>query len=66
MQSKRHALLEAITNQVVGNSIAMLVYYLMGIGIWQSLGLQATFLVLSIIRSYVIRRVFNRMENAND
>ena len=65
MQSKTHSLIESITNVVVGYLVALLSQII----IFPILGIHATirdnlmiglwFTIISIIRSYVLRRIFN-------
>lgn len=65
MQSKRNSLLEAFTNVLVGFVIAIAtqvaVFPLFGIHIplEQDLLIGLIFTVVSLVRSYVLRRVFN-------
>ena len=65
-QSRRHSMLEAIINVVVGFSINfllnMLVFPLFGwqISAAQNIALGVIYTVISIIRSYSLRRAFNR------
>lgn len=66
-QTKTHSLLEGITNVVVGYFVALfaqLVFFpFFGINI--SLGSNALigllFTAVSLVRSYVLRRIFNRV-----
>lgn len=63
-QSKRASLAEAVINTIVGYGIAvssqMLIFPLFGfhLGIGQSLTMGLIFTVISIVRSYSLRRVF--------
>lgn len=65
-QSKRHSLAEAVVNTAVGFVIAwtaqMLICWVYGIPLSGSDNAIITFwmTIISIIRSYVIRRIFNR------
>ena len=65
MQSKKRSLIESITNIVVGCGVALgsqyLVFPLFDIHIpfTSNLGIGAWFTVISLVRSYVIRRWFN-------
>jgi len=65
-QSKRSSLLEAVLNTVVGYGISLLAYQyvmpLLGFNTsWSdSVILVAVFSLISIIRNYLIRRVFAR------
>ncbi|QAA81394.1 hypothetical protein EI546_06470 [Aequorivita sp. H23M31] len=66
-QSKKQSLLEAITNTAVGFGISLLSIFI----ILPVLGIESTasknvvitlyFTVISIVRGYVLRRVFNRI-----
>lgn len=66
MQLKRHSAIEAITNICVGYGINftanMVILPLFGfdISVAQNLFLGTLYTVISLIRSYVLRRVFNR------
>lgn len=66
MQSRLHSFLEATANILIGSLISLLVqrlvFPLYGIQITLSQDIQivAIFTVVSIVRSYVLRRVFNR------
>jgi hypothetical protein len=65
MQSKTHSMIESITNVVVGYLVALMSQII----IFPFFGIHATirdnlmiglwFTVISIIRSYVLRRIFN-------
>lgn len=67
MQLKRHSLLESIVNVVVGYLVALVSQIL----IFPVFGIQATlkqnimiglcFTIVSIIRSYILRRIFNTL-----
>ena len=65
-QSRRHSMLEAIINVVVGFSINFLlnmaVFPLFGwhISAAQNIALGVIYTVVSIARSYSLRRMFNR------
>jgi hypothetical protein len=64
-QSKQHSVIESITNTVVGLWVSFLVqlavYPLMGIPVTikQNLVITFIFFVLSFVRGYIIRRIFN-------
>ena len=66
MQSHKRSLIESITNIVVGIGVALGSQYLIfpwfGIHISHSehLGITAWFTVISLIRSYLLRRVFTK------
>ena len=67
MQSKAQSLIESFVNAAIGYGVALLsqvlVFPLFGIRIPLSsnLAIGAVFTVISIARSYVVRRIFNRM-----
>lgn len=69
-QSRKHSMLEAIINVVVGFSINfllnMLVFPLFGweISAAQNIALGVIYTVISIVRGYSLRRVFNRWHKA--
>jgi len=64
MQSRAMSLVEAVTNVVVGYSVAvatqMIVFPWFGLRatLGQNLGIGLTFSVVSVVRSYVLRRAF--------
>lgn len=66
-QTKRHSLLESITNVAIGYGVALasqlLIFPLYGIHIALSdnIAIGLWFTVISIARSYVLRRWFNRL-----
>ena len=53
--------LETITQIVSGNIIALVILYFYGMTLTQSLSLQIVFFVTSYIRSYFIRKAFNKL-----
>ena len=65
-QSKRGSLIEAVTNTVVGyvlavaTQFAVFPIYGLKVGVAQNLGLGLAFTAVSLIRSYLLRRVFER------
>lgn len=65
-QSKKHSLIEAITNTTVGFGISLLsisiILPLMGFetSIEQNITLTIYFTLISIVRSYILRRIFNK------
>ena len=65
-QSKRGSLIEAVTNTVVGyvlavaTQFAVFPIYGLKVGVAQNLGLGLAFIAVSLIRSYLLRRVFER------
>jgi hypothetical protein len=64
-QSRRHSIIESITQTVIGLLtsfiIQVILYPLMGIPVTfkQNIIITAVFFVVSIIRGYVVRRIFN-------
>jgi hypothetical protein len=72
MQLKKHSLIEAITNIIVGytvNIIANLVIFpLWGwtISVRQSIEIGVLYTIISLVRSYLLRRAFTHLtENSN-
>ena len=67
MQSKRQLLIESFVNVAIGYGVALmsqiLIFPLFGIHIplASNLAIVAIFTVISIVRSYAVRRVFNRL-----
>ena len=67
MQSRRLSLLESLVNVLVGYGVAvitqMLVFPLFGLvaSVSQNLGLGLVFTGISLIRSYLLRRVFEAL-----
>ena len=65
-QSRRMSLIEAVTNVVVGYALAvltqMIVFPWFGLtaSLQDNLGIGAAFVGVSLIRSYALRRVFER------
>ena len=63
-QSKRWSLIEAATNTIVGYALAVTtqfaVFPLFGlqVGVIENLGLGLIFTVVSVLRGYALRRVF--------
>jgi hypothetical protein len=66
-QSRKLSLIETITSTAIGYSVAVAtqvsVFPLFGINIplQDNLAIGAIFTVISIVRGYVVRRVFNRI-----
>ena len=67
MQSRKHSIFESITNVAIGYGVAvasqLAVFPMFGIHIPLSdnLAIGAWFTVISIIRSYVVRRVYTKI-----
>jgi len=66
MQTKKHSIIESITQTIIGLITSILVqitiYPLMGIPVTfsQNLIITAVFFVVSIIRGYLVRRYFSK------
>ncbi len=65
-QKKRDSLLESVCNQVLGVVIALAVQVFVIVPVWDleltiydNLSVTAIFSIASLIRSYVLRRLFN-------
>lgn len=72
-QSKKHSMMESITNIAIGYGVALasqlLIFplYDMHLPLSDNIAIGAWFTVISLIRSYVLRRWFNRITiKAND
>ena len=71
MQSSWMSLLEAITNIAIGYVVAVLtqvlVFPLFGlrVSLGENLGIGAVFTVVSLVRSFALRRIFNRLSVSN-
>ena len=67
MQSKKHSTLESLTNTVVGLltsfAIQLVIYPLLNIPVTlnQNIIITVVFFVVSFLRGYIIRRVFNKI-----
>lgn len=67
MQHKKYSLLESIVNVVVGYFIALLtqilLFPLLGIAVSlkQNIMIGVVFTIISIARSYLLRRIFNKL-----
>lgn len=65
-QSRTHSAIEAVTNVAIGYLVALagqiVVFPLVGVqaSMGQNLVIGAAFTAISLARSYVVRRVFNR------
>jgi hypothetical protein len=66
MQKKRHSFLEAITSTAIGFLVTLVAqcflfpYYGIQISVGDNLQIVAWMTVISVLRQYVLRRVFNR------
>lgn len=69
MQSKKRSLIESVTNTVMGLVtsflIQLVIYPLLDIPVTikQNVIITGVFFIASVLRGYIIRRVFNSMEN---
>ncbi len=67
MQSRKHSIIESIVNVLIGYWVAVgatqAILPLFGIPVRfdQNLAISGLFTVISLIRSYVLRRIFNRI-----
>jgi len=66
MQSKKYSLVESITNTLIGFIVSLLIqliiYPTMGIPVTftQNIVITFVFTFVSILRGYIVRRMFNR------
>ncbi|WP_417536367.1 hypothetical protein [Methylophaga sp.] len=71
MQSKKHSLVESLTNVLIGYLVALfsqlLIFPFFGIHVPLSdnLLIGLWFTIISIVRSYTLRRFFNRKQHNN-
>lgn len=71
MQSRKHSLIESTTNTIVGFIVSLLIqlaiYPAMGIPVRFSQNIIITFVftISSILRGYLIRRIFNKQKHVN-
>tara|TARA_R110000782_G_scaffold99147_4_gene184751 strand:- start:1547 stop:1813 length:267 start_codon:yes stop_codon:yes gene_type:complete len=69
MQTKRRSLIEAVTNVLIGYLVAvisnLIVLPLFGyqVSLFDGFAIGVVFTVISLIRSYVIRRLFNKYDS---
>ncbi len=72
MQSKRNSAFEAVTNVAIGYLVSVLANVLIlplfgyNVTIGDSFAIGLAFTAVSLARSYVLRRVFNRLEKQNE
>lgn len=68
MQSKRNSAFEATTNVIIGYLVSVLANVLIlplfgyKVTIGDSFAIGLAFTVVSLVRSYVLRRIFNRLD----
>ncbi|NRP50588.1 MULTISPECIES: hypothetical protein [unclassified Aliiroseovarius] len=66
MQSRRQSLIEAITNVAVGYALAVLTqivvfpWFGLKVSLNDNLAIGAMFVMISLLRSYALRRLFER------
>ena len=69
MQSRKFSLIESITNVLVGYGVALVTQisvfpiFGMSVTLGDNLKIGAIFTVVSILRSYVLRRMFNKIKH---
>lgn len=67
MQTKKHSLIEAILNTIIGWSIGIITqiiifpFFDIQVSLKQNFYISIIFMIVSIIRSYVLRRFFNKI-----
>ena len=68
MQSKKHSILESLTNVITGLLISfiiqLIIYPILNIevSINKNIIITFVFFTMSLIRSYIIRRIFNKIK----
>ena len=66
MQSRRQSLIEAITNVMVGYALAVITqivvfpWFGLQVSLCDNLAIGALFVMISLLRSYALRRLFER------
>ena len=71
MQSRKHSAIESITNTLAGFIVSLLIqlaiYPAMGIPVkfHQNVIITFIFTISSILRGYIIRRIFNKQNHVN-
>jgi hypothetical protein len=72
MQLKRHSLLESVVNVVVGYGVALLsqliIFPVFGlkVSLRDNVLIGVFFTIISIIRSYLLRRLFNKLTDTKE
>lgn len=67
MQTKTHSMIESITNVLVGYLIAVISQIIifpvfgLNVSLKNNLIIGLWFTIISLIRSYILRRIFNRL-----
>jgi uncharacterized membrane protein len=70
-QSKKYSAFESITNVIIGLVISFLIqlwiypFLHIPVTIKQNIFITIIFFIASFIRGYIIRRIFNTMQNGN-
>lgn len=68
MQTKKKSLIEAVSNTIIGLGISFLIQLIIypvlniPVSIGQNIIITAVFFIVSIIRSYLVRRLFNSIK----
>lgn len=68
MQSKRNSAFEAVANVMIGYLVSVLANVLIlplfgyNVTVGDSFAIGLAFTVVSLVRSYILRRLFNRMD----
>lgn len=71
MQTKKQSFIEALTNTAIGFLVSyastFIVFPLVGVSTTASTNLMVTiyFTIISVLRSYTLRRIFNKTRNKN-
>jgi len=72
MQSKKQSLIETVGSVLIGYVVALIsqlaIFPMFGIhiSISSNLGISAWFTVISLIRSYIVRRCFNKLHKVKN
>ena len=72
MQLKRHSLLESVVNVVVGYGVALLsqiiIFPVFGlkVSLRDNVLIGVFFTIISIVRSYLLRRLFNKLTDTTE
>lgn len=73
MQSARHSLIETLIGTAIGFVVSVLVWELVVNPVWHletsfvsNLSITALFTIVSVIRGYVVRRIFNVLAHKNN
>ena len=72
MQLKRHSLLESVVNVVVGYGVALLsqiiIFPVFGlkVSLRDNVLIGVFFTIISIVRSYLLRRLFNKLTDTKE